>query len=147
MSSAQAKAYHSVNFGDKNTWDDWRLIPLERPSIAPPDPIIKDEEIPALNGKLDRTEELTGTVQYGKASGTLSFLIMNPEIPGGVNSRYWVDIRNDILNYLHGRRMRMILDDQPNYYYEGRFSVQFAPGPQFSGMTVSYIIDKYRKHI
>lgn len=147
MSSAQAKAYHSVNFGDKNTWDDWKLIPTERPSIAPPEVIKKEEDIPGLNGKLDRSEELLGEPAYGRASGSLTFLISNPSIPGGVNSRYWVDIRNDIVNYLHGRRMRMILDDQPNYYYEGRFSVSFTPGASFSGMTVNYALDVYRKHI
>lgn len=28
--------YHSITIGDKNTWDDWKMIPVSRPVVAPP---------------------------------------------------------------------------------------------------------------
>ena len=28
--------YHSITIGDKNTWDDWHMIPVTPPVIAPP---------------------------------------------------------------------------------------------------------------
>ena len=28
--------YHSITIGDKNTWDDWKIIPVSRPVVAPP---------------------------------------------------------------------------------------------------------------
>ena len=29
--------YHSITFdNEKNTWDDWHLIPSSRPLVAPP---------------------------------------------------------------------------------------------------------------
>ena len=27
--------YHSITIGDKNTWDDWHLIPATRPLFHP----------------------------------------------------------------------------------------------------------------
>lgn len=27
--------YHSITIGDKNTWDDWKMIPVSRPVVAP----------------------------------------------------------------------------------------------------------------
>lgn len=28
--------YHSITIGEKNTWDDWHLIPTSRPLVNPP---------------------------------------------------------------------------------------------------------------
>ncbi len=28
--------YHSITIGNKNTWDDWHLIPATRPLFNPP---------------------------------------------------------------------------------------------------------------
>ena len=45
--------YHSVTFGDKNTWDDWRLVPASRPVFNPPAQKVKTLEIPGGDGVID----------------------------------------------------------------------------------------------
>ena len=52
--------YHSITFGDKNTFDDWHLIPTSRPVIAPPPFRSHTEDIPGGFGSLDLSEALTG---------------------------------------------------------------------------------------
>ena len=56
--------YHSITFGDKNTWDDWHLIPSKRPSFNPPNVKSQYVDIPGGNGVLDLTESLTGYPLY-----------------------------------------------------------------------------------
>ena len=53
--SVRSEFYHSVVFGEKNTWDDWHLVPSSRPVINPPD-VIKEhlnseEHIKALSSQ------------------------------------------------------------------------------------------------
>ena len=141
MSSDQAKKYHSVNFGEKNTWDDWGLIPTSRPSVAPLAVLENDNDADSTDGAIDTTE-VFGQVCYTPAKGTMEFLVTNP---GTSEYSYtgWVQIRNDVLNYLHNRRRRMVLDDDPDHYYEGRFQVSFSGGKNWSKVTIEYMIDTY----
>ena len=45
--------YHSITFGEKNTWDDWHLIPSSRPVFNPPVFREKFIDIPGVSGLLD----------------------------------------------------------------------------------------------
>ena len=69
--------YHSITFGDKNTWDDWHLIPSSRPLFNPPTPKTKYQDIPGANGKLDLSEALTGYPVYDNRIGSFEFYVMN----------------------------------------------------------------------
>lgn len=143
MSSDQAKKYHSVNFGDKNTWDDWQLIPATRPVINPPEIIEQTEETDLGDGELVTTNYLLGEgPHFGLAEGEITFYMDNLET---YKYEYlgWPVRRSEILAYLHNRRGRMVLDDDPDYYYEGRYFVSFANGKDYSTMTVKYKLDKY----
>ena len=62
--------YHSINFGNKNTWDDWRLIPTSRPVFLPPDVKKVLVDLPGSDGVIDLTESLTGYVKYGNRKGS-----------------------------------------------------------------------------
>ena len=37
---------HSARIGDKDTWDDWHLIPTSKTVIPPPPVKIKEVDIP-----------------------------------------------------------------------------------------------------
>lgn len=146
---------HSVSFGDfvtrssggatytefsviANTWEDWYLIPSSRPSIEHPTATTKYVEIPGLDGMLDLTDYLTGSPQYGMRSGSLSFFIDN----GHENHE---TIRENMMHVLHGKKLKMRLDDDPNYYYEGRFTVgKLEPGASNSVISIGYQVDPYK---
>lgn len=130
--------YHSITFGDKNTWDDWHLIPASRPAVAIPDVRTKYVEIPGRHGSVDIGDILTGFPVYGDRSGSFSFYVENGHWP-------WHVAYSTIANYLHGKQMNMILEDDPGYYYQGRFKVgTWQTGKQCSGIEISYIVGSFK---
>lgn len=108
--------YHSITFGDKNTWDDWRLVPASRPLFNPPAQKVKTLDIPGGDGVIDLSQALTGYPVYQNRTGSIEFIVMNDFKP-------WHMAYSDIMDYLHGQTMRAILEDDPEYFYEGRFTV------------------------
>lgn len=138
--------YHSVYFGSKNTYDDWHLISAERPYIAPPSVKTKYVDIPGGNGSIDYTESLTGYPVYNNREGSIEFTILNDL--DDVEYIGWQEIYSDILNYLHGKSMQMILEDSEDYYFDGRYKVSsYTPGSSGddprSKITIDYNVYPY----
>ena len=149
---------HSVSFGDlvtrtsdgqifvefnpiANTWTDWHLIPSSRPAIAHPSFVSKYIEIPGSDGMLDLTDYLTGTAVLGPRQGSLGFYVAN-------KFENWETIRQNIVNAIHGKRMKIMLQDDPGYYYEGRFTVgNWESGADHSAISISYQLDPYKMNI
>lgn len=141
---------HSISFGDivednfrpvANTWTTWHLIPSSRPTIAHPTVATKFVEIPGGDGALDLTNYLTGGPVYGMRTGSLSFYIDN-------DHEHYEYIREKIMATLHGKRLKMVLDDDPSYYYEGVFTVgNLEPGAAYSSISISYQLDPYKLKI
>lgn len=130
--------YHSITFGDKNTWDDWFLIPSSRPVFNPPKVKTVYVDIPGADWHLDMSESLTGEVVYEGREGSLEFIVDN-------GHRTWSELYSDIMDYLHGQQMRAILEDDPSYYYEGRFAVnQWKSDPHNSKITIDYNVAPYK---
>lgn len=141
MSSTQARNYHSITFGDKNTWDDWHLIPSSRPEFAAPNGRNIWADIPGheANG-LDISEILTEAPTYENRKGSFQFIVANGY--GDWNERY-----DEIREYLHGKVMKVVLDDEieSQYYYEGRFEVKpWNSGKNWSTITIDYDVGPYK---
>ncbi len=129
----------SVTFGDKNTWADWKLLPVERPVVAPPMPVYTYTDLLLGEGKLDQTENLIHEIRYLNRQGSWKFRVIN-------DHGEWYERYSDIMEYLHGKSMRMILSDDPTYYYEGRFSIeQWSSDPTWSGITIHYNLSPYKQ--
>lgn len=141
MASSQAIAYHSITIGEKNTWDDWHLVPLSRPKFVMPPVKTNYIDIPGSDGLLDLTTALSGRPTYGNRQGSFEFLVMN-------DYGEWYERYSEIASYLHGREFRATLDDDPTYYYEGRFSVnEWKSEPQWSQLVIDYSVGPYKKSI
>lgn len=138
--------YHSITFIDengvsKNTWDDWFMIPTDRPSFVYPKREIQISENPIEDGfGYDATQSLTGQYTVGLSEGTLTFAVDN----GHAN---WVDRYSELLTFLHGKRLKAILEDEPDIYYEGRFKIMWSSEPDWSKVQISYSINKYHKSV
>ena len=140
-SSDQARAYHSITIGNKNTWDDWHLVPSSRPSFAMPQVKTSYIDLPGGDGVLDLTTSLTGRPMYGNRQGSFEFIVMN-------DYGEWYERYSDIATYLHGKEYRAILDDDPEYYYEGRFAVnQWKTGKNYSTITINYNVGPYKRSV
>ena len=139
--------YHSIIIGDKNTWADWYLIPSSRPVFNPPSPKTKFVDIPGSDWHLDMSTVLTGDIAYEARTGSLEFIVDN-----GFLSHYraekWHLLYSEILDYIHGQLMKATLEDDPAYYYEGRFSVnEWASEPKNSKITIDYTVNPYKLEV
>lgn len=133
--------YHSITIGDKNTYDDWHLVLEERPSFQPPESQTYFIDIPGSNGTLDLSEALTGYPTYKNRTGSFEFIILNDYQP-------WHELYSTMANYLHNRKLKAILEDDPEYFYEGRFFVtKWKSDHPRSKITVEYNVLPYKKNI
>lgn len=133
--------YHSITIGNKNTWDDWHLIPATRPLFNPPTVKTNMVNIPGGDGVLDLTTALAGRPTYNNRTGSWTFYVQN-------GFKDWSALYSEIMVYLHGQQFRAILEDDPAYYYEGRFSVnQWKSDQQWSQIVIDYNVGPYKKEI
>ena len=141
---------HSITFGDgtvkdgkfigTNTWKDWFLIPASRPDVANPGVKTNFVEIPGRDGTIDMSEYLTGGPSYGDRSGSWNFLVDNDHIG-------WESIRTKITEFFHGKRLKCVLEDDPCWYFEGRFQVKPQSGEHNSTIEIEYVLGPYRYYI
>lgn len=131
--------YHSISFGEKNSWVDWHLIPSSRPAFSPPKPDIKLLSIPGKSGSLDVTEIMDKQVVYADRTGSFEFFVDHEQWSS------WVEAYRTVMNYLHGQKMQAVLEDDPDYYYEGRFSVnQYKSNQNWSSIVIDYVANPFK---
>lgn len=138
---------HSITFIDssanpqisKNTWTDWYLIPSSRPDVAMPSVNFKYVDVPGKDGSLDFSSYLIGRPVYTDRSGSLSFYVDN-------DHGNWATRKTNIASFLNGQKqLKMILADDPNYYYLGRFYLKsWQPGDSYSSVTIDYRVKPYK---
>lgn len=105
-----------VRSGDKHTFDDWGLS-LMSIEISEPETITHIIEIPGRRTPLDLTEAVYGEPTFKNRTIKMTFI--------QDRNRYssWHGLDSEIRNHCHGRRMQIILDTDPAWYWIGRISV------------------------
>lgn len=105
---------NSVDFGGYNSFDDLNLI-LTKRIIGAPAPKVLSVDIPCGDGVLDYTEYF-GEVHYENRALRFEFsMITNP--------KDFIAEYSKITNLLSGRKVKVTLSDDPDYYYQGRIIV------------------------
>lgn len=103
-----------VRFGDYHSFNDLHLI-LSKKEIGAPS-VRKDVlEIKGSDGVLDYTDFFGGP-KYGNVTHRFTFSTIVPR-------NELLDQFSSVKNALHGRKMNIVLDDDPSYYYVGRLDV------------------------
>ena len=98
-------------------------------------------EIPGGNGSLDLTVALLGRAVYKNRTGSFEFIVEN-------GFKEWNVLYSEITNYLSGKRLRAILEDDPDYYYEGRFTVnEWKSEANWSSIVIDYDVKPYKKSL
>lgn len=132
---------NGVTFGDKHSYRDWGLILKSRPVISPPSPKTLYIDIPGSDGVLDLTESLTGDVKFENRTITCEFNVID-------SRKRWSNIYSEILDYLHGQRIKIILDEDPTYYYVGRFQVnEWKSDKVTSLITIEGNVEPYKLEV
>lgn len=107
-------SYVDVLFGNTKSYEDWGLK-LETIQLSFPEAKTDQIDIPGANGVIDLTE-VNGQVCYKNRAMTLTFSLDD-------DYAKWHLLSSRIAKELHGKMIKCILPDDPNYYYEGRFSL------------------------
>lgn len=155
---------HKTNFdgvsigagSTRHTSLDWFLVPKERPSMEKAS--VKEHyiDIPGTNGGLDLTESLTGFPLYEFIEGSFEFTILNDRKLVIVNDSCvktkeiditWEVLNRDIREFLNGKQRYMMLEDDPSWYYYGRFTVEKYDSSDSSNskITIAYKVYPYKK--
>lgn len=135
---------HSITFIrinddlSKNTWNDFYLVPSEKPYVDPPKPEFKYVNLPRSNKIIDLTESLTGTVDYEASEGSWKFYIDHERY-----SNYHT-ILEELGKFFDGTMFRIIIDDEPGADYTGTVSVEsYDPENNYSTVTLAYSLNWY----
>ena len=128
-------------FAGIHSWEDWHLIATSRPVIAPAEPEQKMITIPGRQGNLDLSEYLTGGPVYKDRTGSLEFIVAN-----GFGE--WTRRYQEILDTLHNKRIKMVLEDDPGWYYVGRLKVEsWTSDKDWSKVTIGYDLQPFKYHV
>lgn len=143
-----ANNYHiwrKQTFNTIDIFDEWNLVATERPSIASPPLKYTFEETPGADGGIDYTDTLTGYPLFNNSTGSWTFYILNDFDIDGYNYN-WMTVFNSIKRKLHGRRKKIFLEDEPDYYYIGRLSVKdwSSSDKSHSQITIDYTVEPYK---
>lgn len=103
-----------VTFGNYHSWDDFSLV-LNDKEIGAPSPKVETIDIPGGDGALDYTEYF-GEVKYNTRKLKFNFSTI-------VHQDEFLGLFSKIQGAIHGRRLKIILDDDPDFYYDGRITV------------------------
>lgn len=95
-----------VIFGNKHSVEDYKSI-MNYARITTPTVKENYVDVPGGNSSLDLTEAVAG-VSFNDGQISFKFTFTNEEK------------RSMMKNDLHGRRLKIILEREPEYYYEGR---------------------------
>lgn len=128
---------YSVNFGDKNSYDDFNL--LLKPKTRPfPTPKTNYVSIEGRDGDLDLTTSLTGDVKYENISYSLEFYLKDKRVD-------WETILLELSTYIHGKRMNLSFSEDPDYYYVGRYTLnQVESDRNIGSIVIDCNLEPYR---
>lgn len=131
---------HSVKFGAYDSWKDFHLIPVSRPVINPPLEKTKFVDIPGRSGKLDLSWALTEGPVYDNRTGSIEFYVDHNQW------KDWITAYNTILEALQGKRIQVVLSDDPDYYYEGLCYVdKWTSDERSSKITIKYDLSPFKQ--
>lgn len=131
---------NGVRFGEKHSYDDFGLI-LSSKDYTPPKPKTEMVNIPGRNGYLDLTEALGVPVTFENGKWVFTFTLMN-------SNSTWVNVLNDLVNYIHGKKMRIILDEDNGFFYYGRCSInQYKSSKSLGTITIECDVDPFKTKI
>lgn len=127
---------NGIVFGNYHSYSDLHLI-LGKKTIGTPSPKTETIDIPGGDGVLDLTE-FFGETKYGNRN--LSFEFSSMVIPSEFMSLFSV-----VQNALHGKKMTITLDDDPDWYYTGRISVsEWKADRNIGKLTIDCDCDPYK---
>ena len=127
-----------ITFGEYHSYADFNLL-LAAEGIEDIPPSVQEKylDVPYRNTLLDMTESF-GKRAYNKRTPSYTFRV----IQGGES---WDAIVRKISNAIHGKRMKIVYDRDPNYYLLGRASVNsFKSDKGIGTVVIDAVCDPFK---
>ena len=131
---------NGVKIGNMHSFDDWGLILVSK-QISTPEPQTNLVNVPMRDGSIDLTEVLTDDIKYNDRTITMLFEIMDSRTD-------WSAKTSAIQNYLHGKRLQIVFDDDCAFYYVGRLKVnEWSPNKSTAQMQIEATVEPFKYDI
>lgn len=128
-----------IRFGNHHSYNDLRLI-LASKTIGTPSPKTDVIDIPGGDGVLDLTEYF-GDVKYENRELSYEFSIMVPRSD-------FPSVFSAVQSTLHGRKLPIIDDEDPGWFYRGRISVsEWKADRNIGKLTIDCDCEPYKYQI
>lgn len=143
--------YHSLRIYDTathyyDTWNDFHLIPSERPTVAIPKANSKLVTIPGRKNPIDLTTYLTGHSTFTNRQGSWRFFTDPVYVERNLGG--WIAFDKRLKNLFHGHVAKVILRDDPSYFYVGELTMsEWKPEAAWSSINISYNFYPYKKSV
>ena len=103
-----------ITFGNLHSFNDLRLI-LTSKEIGSPEIKVRKIDIEGADSAIDYTD-FFGEPKYSDVPHKYNFTTI-------VHQAEFLSLFSTVKNALHGKKMRIVLDDDPLFYYVGRLNV------------------------
>ena len=113
---AYTTAGYGATINGYHTLRDFGLVIGNNDIVSSPKPKFNIIDIPGSSKRIDLSETLSGNVEF--EGRTLKF-----EFGIQMHKDKWANTRSRMLNAFHGKKVRIVLDEEPEFYYEGRAEV------------------------
>lgn len=100
-----------ITFGTYHSYDDFNLL-LTSKEVAAPKVKTIEIDVPGADGALDLTE-FFGEPKYENVTHKFKFSTIVPQSE-------FLTLFSTIKNAIHGKKLRIVLDDDPGFFYIGR---------------------------
>ena len=128
-----------IMFGNYHSYNDFQLI-LASKTIGTPSPKTETIDIPGGDGVLDLTD-FFGETKYSNRNLSFEFSSM-------VNPSEFMSLFSTVQNALHGKKMKITLDDDPDWCYIGRISVsEWKADKNIGKLTIDCDCEPYKYQI
>lgn len=125
-----------IFFGDYHSYDDFHLV-LNSKEVGSPSAKTTEIEIPGADGVLDLTD-FFGSVKFNNVKHKFQFQTIVPQ-------HEFLSLYSDIKSKIHGQKIRIIIQDDPYFYYIGRcFVSAFTNDKNIGNITIECDCEPFR---
>ena len=126
-----------VQFGNKHTYDDWDLV-LTNKSLGLPVPKTSSVEVEGADGSIDTSEVLSGEIKFNNRKLEFEFTMTT-------DYEEYNELITEIANHLHGRKLKITLDEDDDYYYLGRCQInEWSSDKRVGKIVISCDCEPYK---
>lgn len=123
-----------VKFNEDHS-STWGLF-LNSTDISKPKPKMNYVDIPYGDGSADLTEAM-GEIKYSMRGITLTFLYPSSTVN-------FEALATTLTNLLQGKKVKITLDKDPNYYYYGRCEIDYKKSDILGTIVINAVCDPYK---